>query len=151
MATKGYSTLMLHLLWSIIVGFIVGLIASAIMHTHMGFIGTTILGIIGSVVGGLIARLFSRPHEGSSFHPAGFIMSIVGAIVVVFLVRLVGGLAVEKVIVLELELDLAPRDNGERMLRRVRGSRSTPQGWLLVERKDRGRVRGRLRFRNEGD
>ena len=82
---------MLHLLWSIIVGFIVGLIASAIMHTHMGFIGTTILGIIGSVVGGFIARLFSKPPEGSSFHPAGFIMSIVGAIVVVFLVRLVGG------------------------------------------------------------
>ena len=82
---------MLHLLWSIIVGFIVGLIASAIVHTHMGFLGTTLLGIIGSVVGGLLARLFSRPPEGSRFHPAGFVMSIIGAIVVVFLVRLVGG------------------------------------------------------------
>ena len=77
--------------WSILVGFIVGLIASAIMHTHMGFIGTTLLGVIGSVVGGLLARLFSRPAEGSRFHPAGFVMSIIGAIVVVFLVRLVGG------------------------------------------------------------
>jgi uncharacterized membrane protein YeaQ/YmgE (transglycosylase-associated protein family) len=82
---------MLHLLWSIIVGFVVGLIASAVMHTHTGFIGTTLLGIIGSVVGGLLARLFSRPAEGSRFHPAGFVMSIIGAIVVVFLVRLVGG------------------------------------------------------------
>ena len=82
---------MLHLLWSIIVGFVVGLIASAVMHTPMGFIGTTLLGIIGSVVGGLLARLFSRPPEGSRFHPAGFVMSIIGAIVVVFLVRLVGG------------------------------------------------------------
>ncbi len=63
---------MLHLLWSIIVGFIVGLIASAIMHTHMGFLGTTLLGIIGSVVGGLLARLFSPPAEGSSFHPRDF-------------------------------------------------------------------------------
>ena len=80
---------MLHILWSIIVGFIVGLIASAIMHTHLGFIGTTLLGIVGSVIGGLIARLFSRPPEGSRFHPAGFLMSIVGAIVVVFLVRMV--------------------------------------------------------------
>ena len=88
---EDYSERMLHLLWSIIVGFIVGLIASAIMHTHMGFIGTTLLGIIGSVVGGLLARLFSRPAEGSTFHPAGFLMSIIGAIVVVFLVRLVGG------------------------------------------------------------
>jgi uncharacterized membrane protein YeaQ/YmgE (transglycosylase-associated protein family) len=80
---------MLHILWSIIVGFIVGLIASAIMHTHLGFIGTTLLGIVGSVVGGLVPRLFSRPPEGSHFHPAGVLMSIVGAIVVVFLVRLV--------------------------------------------------------------
>jgi uncharacterized membrane protein YeaQ/YmgE (transglycosylase-associated protein family) len=61
------------------------------MHTHMGFLGTTILGIVGSLAGGLLARLFSRPPEGSRFHPAGFIMSIIGAIVVVFLIRLVGG------------------------------------------------------------
>jgi uncharacterized membrane protein YeaQ/YmgE (transglycosylase-associated protein family) len=91
LATKNWLKRMLHLLWSIIVGLIVGLIASAIMHTHMGFIGTTLLGIIGSVVGGLLARLFSRPPEGSRFHPAGFVMSIIGAMVVVFLVRLVGG------------------------------------------------------------
>jgi uncharacterized membrane protein YeaQ/YmgE (transglycosylase-associated protein family) len=77
---------MLHIIWSIIIGFIVGAIASALMHTHFGFIGTTLLGIVGSVVGGLIARLFSRPAEGEPFHPAGFLLSIVGAIVVVFIV-----------------------------------------------------------------
>jgi uncharacterized membrane protein YeaQ/YmgE (transglycosylase-associated protein family) len=82
---------MLHIVWSIIVGFLVGLIAGAIMHTHLGFIGTTLLGIIGSVVGGLLARLFTRPAEGSSFHPAGFFLSLVGAIIVVLLVRLAGG------------------------------------------------------------
>jgi uncharacterized membrane protein YeaQ/YmgE (transglycosylase-associated protein family) len=48
-----------------------------------------LLGIAGSIVGGLVARLFSRPPEGSKFHPAGFIMSIIGAIVLVFLARLV--------------------------------------------------------------
>jgi uncharacterized membrane protein YeaQ/YmgE (transglycosylase-associated protein family) len=89
--TAKHYLIMLHILWSIIVGFVVGLIASAIMHTHMGFLGTTILGIVGSLAGGLLARLFSRPPEGSRFHPAGFIMSIIGAIVVIFLVRLVGG------------------------------------------------------------
>jgi len=47
----------------------------------MGFIMTTILGIVGSLVGGLIARLFSKPPEGSKFHPAGFLLSILGAIV----------------------------------------------------------------------
>ncbi len=74
---------MLHILWSIIVGFIIGLIARAILPgaQHMGFIATTILGILGSVVGGFVARLFSRPAEGSKFHPAGFLMSIIGAVI----------------------------------------------------------------------
>ena len=78
---------MLHFIWYIIVGFIVGLIARAIMPgaQHLGFIMTTVLGIAGSVVGGLIARVFSKPEPGSSFHPAGFIMSIICAIVLLFL------------------------------------------------------------------
>ena len=78
---------MLHIIWSIIVGFIVGLIARAIVPgtQHMGFVMTAILGIIGSLVGGLIARLFSRPPEGSKFHPAGFILSILGAIVLLLI------------------------------------------------------------------
>jgi uncharacterized membrane protein YeaQ/YmgE (transglycosylase-associated protein family) len=78
---------MLHIIWSIIVGFIVGLIARAIMPgaQSMGFIETTLVGIVGSVVGGLIARLFSRPKDGAFFHPAGFFLSIIGAIIVLFL------------------------------------------------------------------
>ena len=75
---------MLHIIWSIIVGFIVGLIARAIVPGahHMGIIMTTILGIVGSLVGGFIGRLIKRPPEGSMFHPAGFFMSLLGAIVI---------------------------------------------------------------------
>jgi uncharacterized membrane protein YeaQ/YmgE (transglycosylase-associated protein family) len=40
-----------HIVWSIVVGFIVGLIASSIMPTHLGFVGTTLLGTVGSVIG----------------------------------------------------------------------------------------------------
>ncbi len=78
---------MLHIIWSIIVGFIIGLIARAIMPgmQHLGFIATTLLGIGGSIVGGLIGRLFSRPEPGSSFHPAGLIMSIIGALILLFI------------------------------------------------------------------
>ena len=77
---------MLHIIWSIIVGFIVGLIARAVMPgmQHLGFIMTTLLGIGGSIVGGLIGRLFSKPEPGSSFHAAGFIMSILGAVILLF-------------------------------------------------------------------
>jgi uncharacterized membrane protein YeaQ/YmgE (transglycosylase-associated protein family) len=78
---------MLHILWSIIVGFVVGLIARAVMPgvQHLGFIATTLLGIGGSLVGGLIARLISRPKEGARFHPAGLILSLLGAIILLFL------------------------------------------------------------------
>jgi uncharacterized membrane protein YeaQ/YmgE (transglycosylase-associated protein family) len=43
------------------------------------------VGIAGSVVGGLIARLFSRPADGAFFHPAGFFLSIIGAVIVILL------------------------------------------------------------------
>jgi uncharacterized membrane protein YeaQ/YmgE (transglycosylase-associated protein family) len=78
---------MLHIIWSIIVGFIVGLIARAIMPgaQHLTFIMTALLGIGGSIVGGLIARLLSKPEPGSKFHPAGFILSIIGAIILLFI------------------------------------------------------------------
>ena len=78
---------MLHIIWSIIIGFIVGLIARAIVPgaQHFGFWMTAIIGIVGSIVGGLIARIFNKPADGAMFHPAGFIMSIIGAIIVMFL------------------------------------------------------------------
>lgn len=73
---------MLHVLWSIVVGFVVGLIARALVPgvDAMGFWMTTALGIGGSILGGLIARLFSRPAEGATFHPAGIFLSLIGAI-----------------------------------------------------------------------
>ena len=78
---------MLHFIWYVIVGFIVGLIARAIMPgaQHLGIIMTTLIGIGGSIVGGLIGRLFSKPEPGATFHPAGFIMSIIGAIILLFI------------------------------------------------------------------
>jgi uncharacterized membrane protein YeaQ/YmgE (transglycosylase-associated protein family) len=76
---------MLHIIWSIIVGFIVGWIAKAAMGMHMGFVLTVIVGVAGSIVGGLIARIFSKPAPGSGFHPAGFIMSLIGAIILLWI------------------------------------------------------------------
>jgi uncharacterized membrane protein YeaQ/YmgE (transglycosylase-associated protein family) len=74
---------MLHILWSIIVGFVVGLIARALVpgNQKMGFVATVVLGILGSIIGGLIGRAVSKPPEGSKFHPAGFFLSLLGAIV----------------------------------------------------------------------
>ena len=78
---------MLHILWSIIVGFIIGLIARAIMPgaQHLSFLMTSLVGIGGSIVGGLIGRVLSPPAGGTPFHPAGIAMSIIGALLILFL------------------------------------------------------------------
>ena len=82
---------MLHLIWSIIVGFIVGLIARAILPgaDHLGFWMTSIVGIGGSVIGGFIGALIKKPADGAMFHPAGFVMSIIGAVVLLYAMRFV--------------------------------------------------------------
>jgi len=76
---------MLHLIWYIIVGLIAGLVAKSALHMHLTLFWTIALGLVGSVVGGLITHLFTRPREGSPFHPAGIIFSILGSLLVLFL------------------------------------------------------------------
>lgn len=80
---------MLHVLWFVIVGFFVGLIARAVLPgaDQMGFLATTGVGIGGSLIGGFIGRLIKKPAEGDKFHPAGFVMSIVGAVLLLLLLR----------------------------------------------------------------
>jgi Transglycosylase associated protein. len=80
-----------HILWAIIVGFIIGLFARAVMPgaQHLGFMMTTIIGIAGSFFGAFLGNLISKPEPGSKFHPAGFFMSIVGALVLLFVLRLI--------------------------------------------------------------
>jgi uncharacterized membrane protein YeaQ/YmgE (transglycosylase-associated protein family) len=78
---------MFNIIWWIITGFVVGLIARAILPgvQHMGLILTTLLGIAGSLLGGVIGGLISKGKEGQKFHRAGFIMSLIGAIIVLYL------------------------------------------------------------------
>ena len=47
---------MLHVVWHIVTGFVVGLIARAVLPggDQMGLIATTVVGIVGSVLGGLV-------------------------------------------------------------------------------------------------
>jgi uncharacterized membrane protein YeaQ/YmgE (transglycosylase-associated protein family) len=72
-----------------IVGIVVGAIARFIMPgaDHMNLIMTGILGIVGSFVGGFIVRLFSKspPADASKIQPAGIVMSVVGALIVLFI------------------------------------------------------------------
>jgi uncharacterized membrane protein YeaQ/YmgE (transglycosylase-associated protein family) len=77
---------LLHIIGMIIVGFIVGWLAQAFYPgaQSMGFWATSAVGIIGSLVGGLIGGFVWRSPD-RTFHPAGFVLSIVGALVVLWI------------------------------------------------------------------
>ncbi len=65
----------------IVFGFIIGLLARAIVpgRQHMGLVMTTVLGVAGSLVGGLVSSAISG-RAVSDFHGAGFIGSLIGAV-----------------------------------------------------------------------
>jgi len=69
-----------------IVGIVVGAIARLIMPgaEHLCILMTGLLGIAGSFVGGLIARIFSKPAEGAPVHPAGLILSVIGVLILLY-------------------------------------------------------------------
>ena len=73
----------------LIFGFVIGLIARALMpgRDPMGWLMTTLLGILGSFVGWGIGRLIGFYHSTRGVQPAGFIMSLLGAVVVLGLWR----------------------------------------------------------------
>jgi uncharacterized membrane protein YeaQ/YmgE (transglycosylase-associated protein family) len=81
-----------HLIWMFIVGVVVGAIARWIMPgaQGMGLIMTGIVGIAGSFIGGFIARLFSKPADGAIVHPAGLVLSVIGALILLFVVQKLG-------------------------------------------------------------
>ena len=76
----------------IVIGLIAGLIARAILpgRQSMGLVATTLLGMVGSLIGGLIGSLFRRDGQLFDLHPTGILMSVVGAIVVLLLVGAAG-------------------------------------------------------------
>ena len=75
------------LLW-IVFGLVVGIVAKLLMpgRDPGGIVITIILGIVGAMLGGWIGRVMGLYREGE---PAGFLMAVVGAIVLLALYRLV--------------------------------------------------------------
>ncbi|SDY29084.1 Uncharacterized membrane protein YeaQ/YmgE, transglycosylase-associated protein family [Collimonas sp. OK242] len=82
----------MEILWTIVVGFIVGVIAKFLHpgRENMGFIVTTLLGIAGSFLAGYIGQALGWYHAGQG---AGFIGSIVGAFILLLIYGFVKGKA----------------------------------------------------------
>jgi uncharacterized membrane protein YeaQ/YmgE (transglycosylase-associated protein family) len=78
------------ILWTILIGFIVGLVAKFLMpgRDPAGFIITVIIGIVGSVIATYLGRFLGFYQVGES---AGFIAAVLGAILLLFIYRAVTG------------------------------------------------------------
>jgi len=70
-------------------GLVVGFLARAILpgRQHMGLIMTSVLGMVGSLLGGFLGSMLGH-HDLDHVHAAGFIGSIIGALVLLALVSM---------------------------------------------------------------
>ena len=86
---------MFSLLWELIIGLIVGAVAKLLMpgKDPGGIWITMALGIAGSIVATYLGQVIGWYREGQT---AGFIMSVVGAIVLLVVYRLVRGMMAKK-------------------------------------------------------
>jgi uncharacterized membrane protein YeaQ/YmgE (transglycosylase-associated protein family) len=78
----------MSIIWTILIGFVAGLVARAIKpgDDSAGFIVTTLIGIAGSLIATYAGHAMGWYTAGQG---AGFIASVVGAIVLLFIFSLV--------------------------------------------------------------
>jgi uncharacterized membrane protein YeaQ/YmgE (transglycosylase-associated protein family) len=81
----------MHILWSLIVGLVVGAIAKLVMpgKDPGGLVITALLGIVGSVLAGFVGRALGW-YSATNSTP-GIIASIIGAVIVLAIYRAVTG------------------------------------------------------------
>jgi uncharacterized membrane protein YeaQ/YmgE (transglycosylase-associated protein family) len=78
----------------IIIGLIAGAIARLIVpgKDALGILGTIVLGMVGSLVGGFLGYvLFHKDGQNGAFQTSGLIGSIIGAVIALLIYRAVGG------------------------------------------------------------
>lgn len=72
----------------IIVGGIIGWLASRLMGRHEGFFGSVIIGIVGSFIGSLLAQLFNANNASyMTFRWANLIWALIGSIILVAIIN----------------------------------------------------------------
>ncbi len=80
----------MHYVWMAVIGFVVGLIARAVLPgtQTVGIILTAVLGIAGSFLAGFAGQALGLYKEGQ---PVGFIASVIGAVLLLFIVSKLKG------------------------------------------------------------
>lgn len=86
--TTQHPKTIMSIIWTILIGFVAGLIARAIKpgNDGMGIILTTVLGIVGALIATYVGQAMGWYQVGQ---PAGFIASVIGAIVLLFVIGLI--------------------------------------------------------------
>ena len=76
----------MHILGWIVFGLIVGIVAKLLMpgRDPGGFVVTALIGIVGAVIGGYLGRVLGMYGEGD---PVGFVMAVIGSIILLFIYR----------------------------------------------------------------
>ncbi|HET6925045.1 MAG TPA: GlsB/YeaQ/YmgE family stress response membrane protein [Candidatus Saccharimonadales bacterium] len=76
----------------LILGAIVGWLAAAIMGRDEGIFASIVIGVVGSIIGGLLSMLFTGGnHAALAFTWGGLLWSLVGAIILVAILNAVQG------------------------------------------------------------
>ena len=85
----------MEILWTLIVGLIVGAIAKLIMpgKDPGGIIVTMLLGVAGAFIAGMIGKALGWYETGEG---AGIIASIIGALILLFIYRMIVGRRTKK-------------------------------------------------------
>jgi uncharacterized membrane protein YeaQ/YmgE (transglycosylase-associated protein family) len=80
----------MSIIWAILIGFIVGLVAKFLMpgRDPGGFFITAILGIVGALLATFLGQALGLYAAGQA---AGFIASVIGAMIVLFLYHVIRG------------------------------------------------------------
>lgn len=82
------------ILYLLVIGLVAGFVARALLpgHDAMSIAGTILLGIIGSFVGGFIGwAIFGHDLSEGALQPSGVIGSIVGAVIALMVYRMANG------------------------------------------------------------
>jgi uncharacterized membrane protein YeaQ/YmgE (transglycosylase-associated protein family) len=115
------------LLVMLIIGAVAGFIARAVVPgpDPMGVLGTIVLGVVGSFVGGFLGYLlFGKDAADGALQPAGLLGAIIGAIVALLVYRSVGGRS-------RTHAGVSPHQHGRRP-----GSHLRPRPHLLCDIQD---------------
>jgi uncharacterized membrane protein YeaQ/YmgE (transglycosylase-associated protein family) len=81
---------MFNILGWIVVGFVTGWVSLALIpgDQNWGFLWTTALGIAGSFMGGFIGAMFTKEKDMGKLNKAGFVMSVIGGMALIAVVKL---------------------------------------------------------------